>query len=329
MNEIDIINAEVKRNRYFRIRLQGVSVIEEDVLSSLVFEYGASGISEALSFAQSDLSYEPQILRPRTHDLDVFFPNSPEDEFFTSMQRLAPQVVWQVFEEETKDWMEEWKKSFKPFPLVGSTWIVPSWEPIPEACERPIYIDPGMAFGTGTHATTQMASYFVHKLSIQVGELAGAMSLLDIGTGTGILAILAQLSGFHRVVGIEIDPEARRVARENIQRNTPAAGSSVSCERSSIVVSDLALDELREKFDVVIANIVDGVLITLRKDILKCLNPGGYLFVTGILSERDTLFFEKFIENSDLQVIRRLEKDEWVGYWLKSTIENGHEQKRN
>ncbi len=102
MNEIDVMNAglmnvEVKSNRYFRIRLQGVNVIEEDVLSSLVFEYGASGISEALAFAQSDLSYEPQILRPRTHDLDVFFPNSPVDEFFTSLQKLSPPVVLQVF----------------------------------------------------------------------------------------------------------------------------------------------------------------------------------------------------------------------------------------
>jgi ribosomal protein L11 methyltransferase len=92
---------------------------------------------------------------------------------------------------------------------------------------------------------------------------------------------------------------------------------------NSISISDLAIEDLNKKFDVVIANIIDGVLIQIRQDLLNCVNPGGALFLTGILTERDNYFFDKFIENSGFQVIRRLEKDEWVGYWLK---DNSHAQ---
>lgn len=292
---------------YFRVRLRGLNSIEEDVLSSLVFDFGASGISEALVYAQPDLTYEPKILYNRPHDVDVFFPHSPSPEFFESVKSISPQVQWEIYEEESKDWLEEWKKGFKPFSLVGPYWIVPSWEKIPEPCKKPIFIDPGMAFGTGTHATTQMAAYFVHKLAEQTKEMTQAMSFLDVGTGTAILAMLAKMSGFDEVVGIEIDPEARRVARENIKLNG----------LNSISISDLSIEDLHRKFDVVIANIIDGVLIQIRQELLKCVNPGGSLFLTGILTERDNFFFDKFIENSGFQVVRRLEKDEWVGYWLK------------
>ncbi|MBL7670607.1 MAG: 50S ribosomal protein L11 methyltransferase [Bdellovibrionaceae bacterium] len=298
---------------YFRVRLRGLNTIEEDVLSSLVFDFGASGISEVLAYAQPDLTYEPKILYNRAHDVDIFFPQSPSSEFFEAVKSISPNVQWEIHEEESKDWLEEWKKGFKPFSLVGPYWIVPSWEKVPETCKKAIFIDPGMAFGTGTHATTQMAAYFVHKLAEQTKEMTQAMSFLDVGTGTAILAMLAKMSGFNEVVGIEIDPEARRVARENIKLNG----------LNSISISDLAIEDINKKFDVVIANIIDGVLIQIRQDLLKCVNPGGALFLTGILTERDNYFFEKFIENSGFQVIRRLEKDEWVGYWLK---DNSHAQ---
>jgi ribosomal protein L11 methyltransferase len=133
--------------------------------------------------------------------------------------------------------------------------------------------------------------------------------LLDVGTGTAVLAMMAHLEGVGKVVGIEIDPEARRVAKENVLRN----------ELLDVEISDALLEEVRETFDFVVANIIDGVLIRIKNDLLRVLKPGGQIFLTGILTERDNLFFEKFIETSPLQVIRRLEKDEWVGYWLQDT----------
>ena len=295
---------------YFRVRLSYVSTLLEDDVTDHSFEHGATGVTEALAYTQPDLTYDPDLVPVKSHDLDVFFMEKPAQEFFTGLTALDSNIKWGVFEEENKDWLEEWKKGFKPFQLVGPFWIIPSWLQPPPECEFPIYIDPGMAFGTGTHATTKMASYFVHKLSEKYKKEIPNWTLLDVGTGTAILAMLALKSGFGLVSGIEIDPEARRVAKENVKLN----------KMSEIDISDALLEEVRGEYDVVIANIIDGVLINIKKDLLRVLKPGGFLFLTGILTERDNHFFEKFIESSNLKVLRRLEKEEWVGYWVQKPL---------
>lgn len=295
-------------NSYFRIRLSQVPAELEDIITTHCFECGASGVTEALPFAQPDLTYEPQILHMRAHELDVFFPERPECKFFDGILELNEGIKWHIHEEETKDWLEEWKKSFKPFKLVGDFWVVPSWLQPPAECKHPIYIDPGMAFGTGTHATTQMMAFFIHKLAEKYKGDISNWAMLDVGTGTAILAMLAQMAGMGLVTGIEIDPEARRVARENVKLN----------HLEQIDIPETQIEDIREQYDVVVANIIDGVLINIKKDLLRVLKPGGHMLLTGILEERDNHFFEKFMENSGLTVIRRLEKDEWVGYWVQS-----------
>ncbi|WP_413290085.1 50S ribosomal protein L11 methyltransferase [Bdellovibrio sp. HCB337] len=294
-------------NSYFRVRLSQVPTLLEDEITTHSFEHGASGVTEALAYTQPDLTYDPDLIPVKTHELDVFFLEKPQDNFFSGLSSFDKNIQWKIFEEENKDWLEEWKKGFKPFQLVGPFWIVPSWLETPAECEHPIFIDPGMAFGTGTHATTKMASYFVHKLAEKHKKEVPNWTLLDVGTGTAILAMLAAKSGFGLVTGIEIDPEARRVAKENVKLN----------KMPEIDISDALLEEVKGEYDVVIANIIDGVLINIRKDLLRVLKPGGFLFLTGILTERDNLFFEKFIEASNLKVLRRLEKEEWVGYWVQ------------
>ena len=164
-----------------------------------------------------------------------------------------------------------------------------------------------MAFGTGTHATTKMASYFIHKLALDNPESISTWSMLDVGTGTAILAVLAEKMKYGYITGVEIDIEARRKARENCDLN----------QTKNIDVTDLQLDEIKDQYDVVVANIIDGVLIRLQKDLIRVLKPQGYLFLTGILQERDNHFFEKMIENNPLKVIKRIEKEEWVGYWVQ------------
>lgn len=292
---------------YFRVRLSRVPSLIEDEVTTHAFEFGASGVTEALAYSQPDLTYDPDVLPVKSHDVDVFFLEKPAEDFFAGLKNMDANIQWNLFEEENKDWLEEWKKGFKPFQLVGPFWIVPSWLETPAECEYPIFIDPGMAFGTGTHATTKMASYFVHKLAEKYKKQIPEWTLLDVGTGTAILAMLASKAGFGLVTGIEIDPEARRVAKENVKLN----------KMPEIEISDALLEEVRGEYDVVIANIIDGVLINIRKDLLRVLKPGGFLFLTGILTERDNLFFEKFIEAADLKVLRRLEKEEWVGYWVQ------------
>lgn len=295
-------------NSYFRIRLSQVPAELEDIITTHCFECGASGVTEALPFSQPDLTYDPKVLHVRAHEMDVFFPEKPNNTFFDGLLELNDGIKWGIFEEETKDWLEEWKKGFVPFKLVGDFWVVPSWLQPPAECKHPIYIDPGMAFGTGTHATTQMMAFFLHKLSEKYKSDLPNWAMLDVGTGTAILAMLAQMAGMGLVAGIEIDPEARRVARENVKLN----------KLPQIEIPETQLEDIRDQYDVVVANIIDGVLINIKKDLLRVLKPGGHILLTGILEERDNHFFENFMENSGLTVIRRIEKDEWVGYWAQS-----------
>jgi len=292
---------------YFRIRLSLVPANLEDIVTTHSFESGASGVSEALVFQQPDLTYDPTLVPVRSHEMDVFFTERPAGPFFDGLTDLNPNIRWHIFEEESKDWMAEWKKGFKPFPLVGPYWVVPSWLEAPAEAQVPLLIDPGMAFGTGTHATTQMAAYFVHKFTSSPKKPLGEIKVLDVGTGTAILAILAAKAGVKNITGLEIDAEARRVGRENIVHN--------NC--SWIQIPDTQIEDTKQVYDVVIANIIDGVLLKLKDDLLRVLSKEGDLFLTGILSEKDSDFFAEFVETSPLQVVRRLEKDEWVGYWLR------------
>lgn len=293
---------------YFRVRLSRVPLsLEEDVTAGC-FAKGCLGLSEALNYVQKDLTYDPDVLNGKTKEIDVFFAEKPKREFYTFINEVSPQIQTQEFEEEEKDWLAEWKKGFVPFKLVGPFWVVPSWIEAPPEAEIPLLIDPGMAFGTGTHATTQLAAALTHKV-IKSG--VPIKSVIDVGTGTGILALVAKKMGVSKVVGVDIDPEARRVAKENVVRN----------QEPQIQVPDLNIEDINEKFDLVIANIIDGVLIKIKEDLVKATKPGGHLILTGILLERENHFLENFLEDPTLEIDRRIAKDEWVGFLVRKKIE--------
>lgn len=292
---------------YFRIRLSNVSTPKEQEITNFCFEHKALGLSEVLSFTQPDLTYDPSLISRRLLELDVFFEQKPSDEFFKELRDKFFDIRCTTNEEQNKDWLEEWKKGFVPFKLVGKTWVVPSWLEKPAEAETEVKIDPGMAFGTGTHATTKMASYFIHKLATENSDKIKNWTVMDVGTGTAILAVLAEKLNYGLITGVEIDVEARRKARENCELN----------KTKNIDITDLQIDEIRDQYDVVVANIIDGVLIKLQKDLLKVTKTNGHLFLTGILQERDNTFFEKFIEKNPVKVIKRIQKDEWVGYWVQ------------
>lgn len=293
---------------YFKVRLSHVPRAQEDEVTTFCFSHQALGLSEVLGFKQPDLTYDPALIPRALLELEVFFEKTPQPIFYEGLKNLNSMIQIQTSEEETKDWLAEWKKGFVPFKLVGPVWVVPSWIEKPENVEIEIKIDPGMAFGTGTHATTKMASFFIHKLSQENKDQIHNWTVLDVGTGTAILAVLAERCGYGLITGVEIDVEARRKARENCELN----------QTTSVEISDRQLDEMKDQYDVVVANIIDGVLIKIKKDLLRTVKPNGHLFLTGILQERDDLFFGKFIESSpEIKVIRRIQKDEWVGYWVQ------------
>lgn len=287
-------------SQYHTLTLSFVRPDQVDLLTGVLFEHGASGVQEDLDFEQIGEFYEVKEI-PRDHTkLIVYFEKPPESELIKYLEENYPEIQMARDSQENRDWMEEWKKGYESFELVQGIYVVPSWLETPKQAKASIKIDPGMAFGTGTHETTQLAS----KLLVKI-EDPKDKSVMDVGTGTGILAFLAEHLGFKEMVGLEIDDEARRTARENVALN-----------KSKLVIDDSLAEKYRGEFDVVIANIIDGVLSKLQDHLKRMTKPGGYLLLTGILDERDAGFRGKF-SFEGFELIERAELGEWVGYLLR------------
>ena len=196
-----------------------------------------------------------------------------------------------------EDWTESWKKAFKPFRLGDHMVVKPSWEDFDvREGDHIIEIDPGMAFGTGTHETTGMCVRLVEKY-VKPGD-----TVIDIGTGTGILAIAAAHMGASRVLATDLDAVAVRVAAENVQHNGFADKVEVRC-------GDL-LDVVRESGDVVIANIIADVVIGLAAPVRQRIVDGGLFICSGIAANRlqDVL---DALNESGYTVMEALTQGEW------------------
>lgn len=172
-----------------------------------------------------------------------------------------------------EDWAENWKQYYKPFRLGDHMVVKPTWEPWDEQPgDLMIEIDPGMAFGTGTHETTAMCVALIEKY-YQGG------SLLDVGTGSGILAIAAARLGAKGIVAVDIDPDAVRVAKENVAHNHLKDAIEVR-------LGDL-LQGLSQRFDFAVANILAPVICMLAAPLKNHLNPGGKFICSGIIAEAE------------------------------------------
>ena len=180
-----------------------------------------------------------------------------------------------------EDWANNWKAYFKPMPVGEKLLVCPSWEKIPEGNTRAVLkIDPGMAFGTGTHHTTRMCLELLEK-NIKNGDLVA-----DLGCGSGILSIAASLMGAKETYAIDIDPVAARVAAENAELN------GIDMSGYFIRIGDILSDEkFRDdisgrRYDIVLANIVANVIIAFAPVIPQLMKPGGKLIASGIIADR-------------------------------------------
>jgi len=296
-----------KTERYFHLRALGLKRSDEDDFTQSCFESGAAGVAEDLRFSQTDLRYEPDVVETEILDLNVYFTVIPDEKRLLELQGLYPSVRFEASLEENKDWLLEWKKGFKPFHFSGPFWVIPSWcEPPPEAPTdktKLIYVEPGMAFGTGTHETTRLAADLINE---QLGRQK-AESLLDVGTGTGILALIAYRLGVTELLGIDNDPEACRTARENLTRNSADA----------IQISGVDLKTIHRPYDIVVANIIDGVLAILRHDLVRNLRSGGRMILSGVLLERERSFYEEFCADTGMTLIKKISAGEWSAALLE------------
>lgn len=183
-----------------------------------------------------------------------------------------------------QDWSVKWKARLKPVKVTykGRSVIVkPTWKKARrKRGDVVIDIDPGMAFGTGGHATTRMCLKAIVSLVLGKGVKGG---LLDVGTGTGVLAIAAKKLGVKKAVGAEIDPVAVKVARKNARLNNAA-----------VTVTGSPLEKLKQRFPIVVANILAGDLIRMSADLKKKTGDGGYLVLSGILGQERQRVKEAF-----------------------------------
>lgn len=214
-------------------------------------------------------------------------------------QVKEPETSWELIEDQ--DWSSNWKVHFKPFEITNGLSIVPTWEDYqPRENEQIITMDPGMAFGTGHHASTSLALDLIRQVMSDGRKPA---SVLDVGCGTGILAMGAVLFGATSVLGIDNDPEAVRVASENVELNGCA---------SAVEISQTALQDLTQQFDCIVANIIHDVLITMNADFSRLLAPGGDLVLSGILHGAQEKNIIQVYEQSEFSLIRKEQKEEWA-----------------
>lgn len=289
---------------YFEVLLNGVKATDEEYVSSVLFELGAEGITQNLKFIQVAEDFNPEIIDEDIVHLKAYFTKPVTAEEFSSLQEYCEEIDFK--EEQQKDWLEEWKKHYKSFAIAGDYWVVPSWlkSPVPET--QTIYINPGLAFGTGTHPTTQLVAQLIHEEMLTHGKKYERS--LDLGAGTGILSILMARLGVKHGVATEIDPMAREKCVENLALNKMDQQFEVSDENY--------IFNITQKFPIVVANIIDGVLLQIKEPILNSFTDT--LIVSGILDERNARFKKEFIEDQNLIIEKAIRFEEWWAYLLKA-----------
>ncbi len=213
----------------------------------------------------------------------------------------------QASETEDKDWINNWKQYFKPF-TVDNILIKPTWEEIPQEHKDKllIQIDPGTAFGTGMHETTQLCIRQLQKY------VTGESLVLDVGTGSGILGIAALKLGAKEVWGTDLDENAITAVGENL------ASNQIPEDRFHVIQGNI-LDEQQVqdwagygKYDIVAANILAPVIILLQKEIPVHLKKGGVFITSGIINTKEQDVLDAFAANDQLEVVEVNHQGDWV-----------------
>lgn len=210
-------------------------------------------------------------------------------------------------ETEDKDWINNWKQYFKPF-TVDHILIKPTWETIPEEHKDKllVQIDPGTAFGTGMHETTQLC---IRQLEKRVDQ---DTLVLDVGTGSGILGITALKLGAKEVWGTDLDENAITAVGENLEAN------SISTDRFHVIQGNIIDNQSvkdwagYDKYDIVVANILADVIILLVNEIPAHLKQGGYFITSGIINMKEEAVKAAFAECEELELVEVTYQGEWV-----------------
>ncbi|SDL76752.1 [LSU ribosomal protein L11P]-lysine N-methyltransferase [Modicisalibacter muralis] len=213
----------------------------------------------------------------------------------------CPEIEFELLAD--RDWEREWMDGFTPLKMGERLWIVPSWHDAPEPGAVNLLLDPGLAFGTGTHPTTALCLGWLDALSGD-GELDGC-DVLDFGCGSGILAIAALKLGATRAVGTDIDPQALTASRDNAQRN------AIADDDFTLLLPEALPSATDQRFAVVVANILAGPLVELAPLIAGHVAPGGRLALSGILASQADEVSDAY-RDQGLAMDEPAERDGWV-----------------
>ncbi|MBO4693720.1 MAG: 50S ribosomal protein L11 methyltransferase [Clostridia bacterium] len=265
--------------------------------------------NDALTIAHIDLIDENLVNKDR-NSATIHIYISSDDNAVEALSYLkerlsAAGIQYEITKTTVDDenWNENWKKYFKAFEVGERLAVCPSWETYDGGNDRRIIsLDPGAAFGTGAHATTYLC------LNILENSVNENTRLLDIGTGSGILAIASCLLGARSAVGIDIDELAVNTARQNAKRNNVDG-------KTEFLVGDLA-EKLSGKYDIVCANIVADIIIRLFDSVGDFMTDDGLLIVSGIIDIR-AQEVERSAEEHGFRIIKAFTREEWHAYMLK------------
>lgn len=247
-----------------------------DQLEDLLMEMGAEAVS--MEDAADQPLYEPDPgTTPLWHQTSVTGLFGAErdieelcaavkDAWHQQTQQSLPGIEVTLVED--KDWEREWMDDFKPLRFGERLWIVPSWHDAPDPHGANLLLDPGLAFGTGTHPTTALCLEWLD------GQDVESVQVIDYGCGSGILGLAALLLGADHVIGVDTDPQALEASRENARRN------KVEDDRLDLFLPSEEPDTLA---DIMLANILAQPLIGLAPRLAAKVKPGGHLVLSGIL----------------------------------------------
>ncbi len=284
--------------------LEQVCAVMSMVDNGLMIE-DYSDADENLKTVYGDLLDESILNADKTRaDVSVFIPlqRSPSEaeqflkERFSYLNIAFNMTVIGVADE---DWASSWKKYYKPTPIGEHIMVVPAWEEYePKPDQIIVRMDPGMAFGTGSHETTRLVGTLIEK------HLNKGDKVLDVGTGSGILAIIASRLGASSVDAYDIDPVAVKVANENIKDN---GITNITCEVSDLLRSVRA----DSKYKLISANIVADIIIRMSPDLAQFADDGCIFIASGVINSRADEVIEA-MKKTPFELIETLEEKDWV-----------------
>jgi len=282
--------------------------LAEEMICYIFFSFNLKGVICEVPIPEPDEGFGTQTLKKPEHNSIIgYLPDTDDSNIMISkikkrlagLSEMAVQVdvLSEVVDE--KNWAHAWKDYFNVTRITDKIVVKPEWKDYtPAPGEIIIHIDPGMAFGTGTHPTTSMCLALLEK-HVQPGK-----TLLDVGCGSGILMICAAKLGAETMTGIDVDPMAVDITRQNLGKNGIAF--------DSVTLGAATLDQTPEiGYDLICANIIAQVIVPIMPDIAARLSPDGNAILSGIIEERLPDIYAA-LDTQNLECIKKVTWDEWV-----------------